>query len=62
MGARLEKYYEFIREKGGVKEQMRLAMKTCIPSKHAGKEPDSEENIQKFRQAIKEITGMDVPF
>ena len=40
---------------------MRLAMMTSIPSTKAATEPDTPENVEKFKKAIKEITGKDAP-
>ncbi len=61
MGDKLMKMYAFAEQNGGATAQMRLAMKTLIPSAKAGAEPDSPENIAKFKTAIKDITGKDVP-
>lgn len=61
MGKRLLKFYEFVRENGGIPAQMRLAMMTGIPSAKAEAEPDSMENISKFKKAVKDITGKDAP-
>ena len=55
MGVKLLKYYEFAKQKGGFEAQMRLAMKTGISAKKAENVPDSPENIQKFKKALKEI-------
>jgi len=60
MGEILRKFYEFANQNGGTTAQMRLAMKTLIPSDKAISSPDSPENIDKFKTAIKEITGKDV--
>ncbi|MGQ9608467.1 MAG: hypothetical protein ACUVWN_04140 [bacterium] len=61
MAERLLKYYDYIKQNGGLPAQMRLAMITCIPSTKAVIEPDSPANIEKFRKAVKEITGKDAP-
>ncbi len=61
MGEKLQKFYEFAGQNGGMTAQMRLAMKTLISSDKAGNSPDSPENIAKFKAAIKEITGKDAP-
>ncbi len=61
MAERLLKYYDYIKQNGGLPAQMRLAMITCIPSTKAATEPDSPANIEKFRKAIKEITGKEAP-
>lgn len=61
MGKILTQYYDFVKKEGGFDGQMRLAMRTTIPSTKAGSEPDSPENLAKFRAAIKEITGKEAP-
>jgi hypothetical protein len=55
MAARLMKYYEYAKQKGGMQAQMRLAMKTGIPSTKAPGEPDSQELLEKFHSALREI-------
>lgn len=62
MGKRLEKYYDFIEEQMGREGKIELAKLTTIPSVVAPSLPDSEENIQKFRQAIEKIIGIEAPF
>ena len=61
MGQKLQKFYEIVKAEGGEEAAMRLAMKTCIHPAIAGLKPDSPENIQKFKDAFKEITGKDAP-
>ncbi len=61
MGEKLVKYYDFARQSGGPATTMRLAMKTGVPSTKAADVPDSPENVQKFKDAIKELTGQEVP-
>lgn len=61
MAEKLVKYYEFVAREAGHDGRMRLAMKTLISSVKAGAEPDSPENIAKFKAAIKEITGTEAP-
>jgi hypothetical protein len=53
----LIKYYKFIREKAGFEGKIDLATTTKIPSTMAALEPDTPENIKKFKEAIKKITG-----
>ncbi|MCX7880461.1 MAG: hypothetical protein N2517_07345 [Ignavibacteria bacterium] len=55
MGEKLLKFYEQAYKLGGIKAQMRLAILTLLPSTKAKDEPDSQENIQKFEKAMKEI-------
>lgn len=62
MGEKLVRCYEIVAEKGGLQSKMRLAMKTGVPSNNALKEPDSPENLAKFRAAAKEILGTDISF
>ncbi len=57
MGSKLLKCYEFVESKGGMQGKMRLAMMTGIASGKAAGEADSDENVEKFRAAVKEITG-----
>ncbi len=61
MGQTLLAFYEAIKKEGGTQMEMRLAMKTGIPSAKAGAEADSPNNIQKFKAAYKEIAGKDAP-
>ena len=61
MGQKLIQFYEFAKKQGGMPLQMRLAMKTGLPSSKAGEAPDSPENIAKFQAAIKEVTGQPAP-
>jgi len=60
MGERLKKAYEVVGKEGGLKAKMRLAVITSVPSSKADTAPDSPENIKKFEDAIKEITGKSV--
>ena len=60
MGAKLEKAYQIAKDKAGAQGRMRLAILTKVPSNKAGSEPDSPDNIQKFEQALKEITGENI--
>lgn len=62
MGKQLTKYYEYLGKVGSLPMQMRLAMMTGLPSGKAEAAPDSPENIDKFKKAIKQITGKDAPF
>jgi hypothetical protein len=61
MGDKLLKYYEFIKANGGPPERMRVAMITGITSISAKSVPDSPENIEKFKGAIKEVLGKIAP-
>ena len=61
MGQKLVQIYSFLDQNGGLPAKMRLAMMTGIPSDKAESEADSPENLSKFKSAVKEITGKDVP-
>jgi hypothetical protein len=61
MADKLLKFYDLINVEGGLQAKMRLAVSTGIPSTKASGEPDSPENIAKFKTAFKEITGKDAP-
>jgi len=61
MGQKLTKFYDLMKAEQGLQGQMRLAMKTSCASPKAATEPDSPENIAKFKAAFKEITGKDAP-
>ena len=54
-------YYKYIRDVAGYEGKVDLATSTKIPSTKAAIEPDSVENIEKFKKAIKKITGEDAP-
>ena len=57
----LIQYYKYIQEVAGYEGKVDLATSTKIPSTKAAIEPDSVENIEKFKKAIKKITGEDAP-
>ncbi len=57
MGQKLVQLYKFAEQAGGVTVKTRLAMKTGLMSAKAADTPDSPENIQKLKAAIKELTG-----
>ncbi len=61
MAQKLTQFYELIKAHGGMQSQMRLAMKTGLANTKAAAEPDSPENLAKFKAAFKEITGKDAP-
>jgi hypothetical protein len=61
MAEKLLKLYKFAQDEGGAMAKVRLAMATKIPSNKAATEPDSKENIELLRKAIKEILGKDAP-
>jgi len=55
MGAKLTQYYDEAKKIGGIKAQMRMAVLTKMPSSQAAGEPDSQENIKLFENALNEI-------
>ena len=61
MAERLIQYYNYVREVAGYEGKIDLATATKIPSTKAAFEPDSDDNIDKFKKAIKKITGLDAP-
>lgn len=61
MGQKLMAIYEAIAKEGSIKAKMDLAIKTKIPSVKAAQLEDTEENINLFKKAFKEITGKDCP-
>ncbi|MBN1346124.1 MAG: hypothetical protein JXQ73_25780 [Phycisphaerae bacterium] len=61
MGQKLVQMYEFVKQNGGLPAQMRVAMKTGLPSEKAAAAPDAPDMIAKFRGAVKEICGKEPP-
>ncbi|QOY87054.1 hypothetical protein [Paludibaculum fermentans] len=61
MAQKLVKLYDFVHDHGGATAKMRVAMKTLVPSNKAEQTPDSPELIEKFRAAIREVTGLEAP-
>ena len=57
MGARIVKGFEIAMQEGGMKAQMRLAMKAGLSSDKAAGTPDSPELIAKMEKALQEILG-----
>jgi hypothetical protein len=58
---RLMKYYQYISEQSGLGGKIKLAQITKLPSNKAAMEPDTQDVIQKFQEAVKEITGKPAP-
>jgi hypothetical protein len=52
MGKQLLEMYEEARKIGGLNVQIRLAVMTMLSNTKASEAPDSEENIEKFRNAL----------
>jgi len=61
MGVALQKLYDFVGREGGTVLRMRLAMKTGLSSEKAAAAADTPELLEKFRQAVREITGKEPP-
>ena len=61
MADRLMKYYQYVSEQAGLTGKVKLAQMTKIPSTRAALEADTQDVIQKFQNAIKEITGKAAP-
>jgi hypothetical protein len=55
VGARLVKFYEQAKAKGGVPAMVKLAIRTRIPSVLAESTPDTPETIRTFEQALKDL-------
>jgi hypothetical protein len=55
------KYFDWIKQNSGLQAQMRLAMKTSIPSSKAESLPDDPATLQKMHAAAKEIAGSEPP-
>jgi hypothetical protein len=60
MGARIQKYYDYIEDKVGYAGRVKLAISTKVPSSLAFATPDSNEILEKFKKAIFDITGLPV--
>jgi hypothetical protein len=61
MGEKLLQYYKYVEENEGVFGKIRLAQLTHIPSARAATEVDTPEIIERFKSAIKKITGKPAP-
>lgn len=61
MADRLMRYYQYVGEQAGLNGKVRLAQMTNIPSSKAAIEPDTQDAIQKFKEAISQITGKAAP-
>jgi len=55
MGEKLMEYYSIVEDEEGLTGKMELAKKTNLPGTKAATAPDSEENIETFREAVEEI-------
>lgn len=61
MAEKLVKYYAYVAEKKGLSGKIELAKLTLTPGPKAAMEPDSPENLAKFRAAVEKITGEPAP-
>lgn len=61
MAEKLMKYYKYVQDELGLVGKMKLAKETKIPSVKAAMEPDSPENISRFKEAIENITNKPAP-
>jgi hypothetical protein len=61
MAEKLLRLYKFAQDEGGAAAKVRLAMATKMPSNKAATEPDTKENLDLLRKAIKEILGKEAP-
>jgi hypothetical protein len=61
MGVQLADIYAAIKQDGGKRAQMRLAMITGLPSQMAVEAPDTRETLEKFSRAYLEITRKECP-
>lgn len=61
MAERLLRYYKHVSDTKGMAAKIALAQETQCPSSKAAMEPDSAENIQRFKRAVEKITGKAAP-
>ncbi len=61
MAEKLLRYYKYLSETNGLAGRIKLAVETKITSIAAALEPDSPENITKFKKAVEKITGKRAP-
>jgi len=61
MADKLIKYYNYVAEQKGILAKGKLAELTAMPSVIAATQPDSRENIEKFKAAVAKITGSPAP-
>jgi hypothetical protein len=55
MGQKLQSYYDYANQIGGLKAQMRLAVLTLISGPKAASVPDTPEAIATFEKAMQEL-------
>ena len=61
MAEKLLKYYKYVSDSHGIGAKIQLAQDTKIPSARAAMEPDSPQNIARFKSAVQKITGRPAP-
>jgi hypothetical protein len=61
MAERLIKYYKYMADTGGLELKMKLVSVTKVPSTIAAQVPDSPEILDRFQQAIRQLTGKPAP-
>lgn len=61
MAEKLVKYYAYVFEEKGYEGKVLLAALTQIPAVMAAAEPDSEDNLKKFKEAVEQITQKPAP-
>lgn len=61
MAEKLLLYYKYIKEAQGIRGQIALATSTKMPSTKAALAPDSQENINLFKEAVKKLTDKPAP-
>jgi hypothetical protein len=61
MGEKLMEYYSLVEEQEGLTGKMELAERTQLPGTKASTAPDSEENIERFREVSADILDEDPP-
>jgi hypothetical protein len=61
MGEKLMEYYSLVEKEEGFSGKIELAKKTNLPGTKASTAPDSEENIQLFRDALEDILDEEPP-
>lgn len=61
MGAKLVSYYEYIEKVAGREGKVKLAQMTRVPSMICAGQPDDAPTLQRFRDAIEQLTGKPAP-
>jgi hypothetical protein len=61
MGEKLMEFYSVVEEREGLSGKIELAKQTNLPGTKAATAPDSEENVERFREAVTDILGEEPP-